>query len=38
MGVPPERRDDASAVVEPEGSGPRLFFQRVPEPKHASSH
>ncbi|MDT0300762.1 VOC family protein [Streptomonospora wellingtoniae] len=33
MGVPPERRNDASAVVDPEGSGPRLFFQRVPEGK-----
>ena len=33
MGVPPERRNDASALVDPEGSRPRLFFQRVPEPK-----
>ena len=33
MGVPPERRNDASAVVDPDGSGPRLFFQRVPEGK-----
>ncbi|MDL4815140.1 VOC family protein [Actinomadura opuntiae] len=33
MGVPPERRNDASAVVDPGGAGPRLFFQRVPEPK-----
>jgi catechol 2,3-dioxygenase-like lactoylglutathione lyase family enzyme len=33
MGVPAERRNDASAVVDPEGSGPRLFFQRVPEGK-----
>ena len=31
MGVPPESRNDASAVVDPEGSGPRLFFQRVPD-------
>ncbi|TYB38657.1 VOC family protein [Micromonospora sp. AP08] len=31
MGVPPERRNDASAVVDPAGTGPRLFFQRVPE-------
>jgi catechol 2,3-dioxygenase-like lactoylglutathione lyase family enzyme len=37
MGVPPERRNDASAVVDPEGSGPRLFFQRVPEPKQAKN-
>ncbi|WFE35830.1 VOC family protein [Micromonospora sp. WMMD975] len=33
FGVPVERHNDASAVVDPEGAGPRLFFQRVPEPK-----
>jgi catechol 2,3-dioxygenase-like lactoylglutathione lyase family enzyme len=33
FGVPPERRNDASAVVDPDGAGPRLFFQRVPEGK-----
>ena len=33
-GVPPERRNDRSAVVPPEGDdGPRLFFQKVPEGK-----
>lgn len=37
MGVPPESRNDASALVDPEGSGPRLFFQRVPEPKRAKN-
>ncbi|MGC1211369.1 MAG: VOC family protein [Micromonospora sp.] len=37
MGVPPESRNDASAVVDPEGSGPRLFFQRVPEGKTAKN-
>jgi catechol 2,3-dioxygenase-like lactoylglutathione lyase family enzyme len=37
MGVPPERRNDASAVVDPEGSGPPLFFQRVPEGKQAKN-
>ncbi|WP_433424258.1 VOC family protein [Microtetraspora malaysiensis] len=37
MGLPPERRNDASAVVDPEGSGPRLFFQRVPEGKQAKN-
>jgi catechol 2,3-dioxygenase-like lactoylglutathione lyase family enzyme len=37
MGVPPEHRNDASAVVDPEGSGPRLFFQRVPEHKQAKN-
>jgi catechol 2,3-dioxygenase-like lactoylglutathione lyase family enzyme len=37
LGVPPERRNDASAVVDPKGSGPRLFFQRVPEGKQAKN-
>ena len=37
MGVPPEGRNDASAVVDPDGSGPRLFFQRVPEGKQAKN-
>ena len=32
-GVPAERRNDASAAVDPNGTGPRLFFQRVPEDK-----
>jgi catechol 2,3-dioxygenase-like lactoylglutathione lyase family enzyme len=37
FGVPPERRDDASAVVDPDGTGPRVFFQRVPEGKAAKN-
>ncbi|WP_228001024.1 VOC family protein [Nocardia australiensis] len=37
MGVPPESRNDASAVIDPEGTGPRLFFQRVPEPKQVKN-
>jgi catechol 2,3-dioxygenase-like lactoylglutathione lyase family enzyme len=37
MGVPPEGRNDASALVDPEGSRPRLFFQRVPEGKQAKN-
>jgi catechol 2,3-dioxygenase-like lactoylglutathione lyase family enzyme len=37
MGVPPEHRNDASALVDPDGSGPRLFFQRVPEGKTAKN-
>jgi len=36
-GVPPERRNDASAVVDPEGNGPRVFIQRVPEGKTAKN-
>ena len=37
MGVPPERRNDASALVDPDGTRPRLFFQRVPEGKTAKN-
>lgn len=37
MGVPPQSRNDASAVVDPGGSGPRLFFQRVPERKRVKN-
>ncbi len=33
LGVPPEHRNDASAVIDPDGAGPRLFFQWVPERK-----
>lgn len=32
-GVPAEDRNSRSAVVDPDEAGPRLFFQRVPEPK-----
>src|SRR3954468_4532967 len=32
-GVPPELRNSRSAVHDPEGKGPRLFFQQVPEGK-----
>lgn len=37
MGVPPDRRNDASALVDTDGSGPRLFFQRVPEGKQGKN-
>ena len=33
MGVPEEDRNAANAVEDPDGDGPRLFFQRVPEGK-----
>jgi len=34
FGVPESERDSRDAIVPPEGGqGPRLFFQRVPEPK-----
>ncbi|CAN5704922.1 VOC family protein [soil metagenome] len=36
-GVPPEQRDTASAIVDPGGAGPRVFFQKVPEPKTAKN-
>jgi hypothetical protein len=37
MNVPQERHNDAAALIDPEGSGPRLFFQRVPEPKQVKN-
>jgi hypothetical protein len=33
QGIPEERWNDASAVVDPDGHGPRIYLQRVPEPK-----
>ena len=30
-GVPQEQRNTASALEDPDGSGPRLFFQQVPD-------
>jgi hypothetical protein len=36
-GVPQERRNAASAVEDPDGAGPRLFFQQVPEDKVAKN-
>jgi glyoxalase superfamily protein len=36
-GVPPEHRNDRSAIVDPAGAGPRVFFQKVPEPKTAKN-
>ncbi|MCZ4537529.1 VOC family protein [Gordonia terrae] len=37
FGVPPERRNDASAVIDPEERRPGLFFQRIPEGKTAKN-
>jgi hypothetical protein len=37
QGMPPEARGDFAAVIDPDGGGPRLFFQRVPEPKSAKN-
>ncbi|KAA1415920.1 VOC family protein [Nocardioides humilatus] len=36
-GVPEERRNSASAIEDPDGVGPRVFFQRVPEGKVAKN-
>lgn len=33
MGVPEGERNSRSAIEDPEGRGPRLFFQKVPEDK-----
>lgn len=37
FGVPAEARNERSAVLDPDGRGPRLFFQRVPEEKAAKN-
>jgi len=36
-GVPESELDAGSAAIDPAGRGPRLFFQRVPEPKQAKN-
>ena len=37
FGVPAQERNHAYAVHDPDGVGPRLFFQRVPEAKTAKN-
>jgi len=37
MEIPEERWNDARALVDPDGVGPRFFFQRVPEDKVAKN-
>lgn len=37
VGVPERERNSRSALEDPEGQGPRLFFQRVPEGKAAKN-
>jgi glyoxalase superfamily protein len=37
QGIPEERWHDASAIVDPDGERPRIFFQRVPEGKTAKN-
>ncbi|GII99170.1 hypothetical protein CLV28_1812 [Sediminihabitans luteus] len=36
-GVPPEGRGDAFAITDPDGVAPRIFLQKVPEPKVAKN-
>ncbi len=36
-GVPPAERNSRSALLDPDGEHPRLFFQRVPEGKAAKN-
>lgn len=36
-GVPPEDRNSMSALVDPAGQAPRIFFQQVPEDKVAKN-
>jgi len=37
IGVPREEWSSRSAIVDPGGAGPRIYFQRVPEPKTAKN-
>ncbi len=37
MGIPEENWNDARAIVDPAGDGPRVFLQKVPEPKTAKN-
>lgn len=36
-GLPEDRWNDKNAVSDPDGAGPRIFIQKVPEPKTAKS-
>jgi hypothetical protein len=37
QGVPEDQWNSASAVIDPDGIGSRIFFQKVPEPKSAKN-
>lgn len=37
VGVPTDQRNSSSAIEDPTGNGPRLFFQQVPESKVAKN-
>jgi hypothetical protein len=36
-GIPEDQWDSASALIDPDGKGPRVFIQKVPEPKTAKN-
>jgi Glyoxalase-like domain len=36
-GIPEDRWNEASAITDPDGKGPRIYFQRVPEGKTAKN-
>jgi hypothetical protein len=36
-GIPEDQWDSASALIDPDGNGPRVFIQKVPEPKTAKN-
>ncbi|MBV9594805.1 MAG: VOC family protein [Actinobacteria bacterium] len=36
-GIPVEHQNDRAAIVDPEAAGPRVLFQKVPEPKTAKN-
>ena len=37
LGVPADQRNTRSAIEDPDGQGPRIFFQQVPEDKVAKN-
>jgi len=37
IGVPEEEWNDGSAIVDPDGKGPRIYFQRMDTPKPAKN-
>jgi hypothetical protein len=37
QGIPEDQWNTASAIIDPEGKGPRLYFQQVPESKFAKN-
>lgn len=37
IGLPEEKFGDQAALVDPDGAGPRIYFQRVPEGKSAKN-